>query len=231
MKERIYTIALNDAIGEKCGCALCTLEKKLEEDAAAYFLGPSLMEPDGRQLTNEKGFCRRHMNMLLDGGNRLGLALTLETHLKELADGLSVKTKRGLTGALVDFEACSEELYSHFRSCALCDKLNGQMRAAAENMVFLIENEQEFREKFEASGGLCLEHFALTVQASRRELSGKKAERFVSYLYELQKKELSELNELVHEFTLSFDYRSAGKPLSEEAAQSVEKAVKILTKF
>lgn len=231
MKERIYTIALNDAIGEKCGCALCTLEKKLEEDAAAYFLGPSLMEPDGRQLTNEKGFCRRHMNMLLGGGNRLGLALTLETHLKELADGLSVKIKRGLTGALVDFEACSEELYSYFRSCALCDKLNGQMSAAAENMVFLIENEQEFREKFEASGGLCLEHFALTVQASRRELSGKKAERFVSYLYELQKKELSELNELVHEFTLSFDYRSAGKPLSEEAAQSVEKAVKILTKF
>ena len=231
MKERIYTIALNDAIGEKCGCALCTLEKKLEEDAAAYFLGPSLMEPDGRQLTNEKGFCRRHMNMLLGGGNRLGLALTLETHLKELADGLSVKKKRGLTGASVDFEACSEGLYSHFRSCALCDKLNGQMSAAAENMVFLIENEQEFREKFEASGGLCLEHFALTVQASRKELSGKKAEKFVSYLYELQKKELSELNELVHEFTLSFDYRSAGKPLSEEAAQSVEKAVKILTKF
>lgn len=231
MKERIYTIALNDAIGEKCGCALCTLEKKLEEDAAAYFLGPSLMEPDGRQLTNEKGFCRRHMNMLLGGGNRLGLALTLETHLKELADGLSVKIKRGLTGASVDFDACSEELYSHFRSCALCDKLNGQMSAAAENMVFLIENEQEFREKFEASGGLCLEHFALMVQASRKELSGKKAEKFVSYLYELQKKELSELNELVHEFTLSFDYRSAGKPLSEEAAQSVEKAVKILTKF
>ena len=231
MKERIYTIALNDAIGEKCGCVLCALEKKLEEDAAAYFLGPSLMEPDGRQLTNEKGFCRRHMNMLLGRGNRLGLALTLETHLKELADSLSVKKKRGLTGASVDFRMCSEELYSRFCSCALCDKLNMQMLAAAENMVFLLENEQEFREKFEASGGLCLEHFALTVQASEKELSGKKAEKFISYLYKFQKKETIRLNELVHEFTLSFDYRSAGKPLSEEAAQSVEKAAKMLTKF
>lgn len=231
MKERIYTIALNDAIGEKCGCVLCTLEKKLEEDAAAYFLGPSLMEPDGRQLTNEKGFCRRHMNMLLGRGNRLGLALTLETHLKELADSLSVKKKRGLTGASVDFRMCSEELYSRFCSCALCDKLNMQMLAAAENMVFLLENEQEFREKFEASGGLCLEHFALTVQASEKELSGKKAEKFISYLYAFQKKEIIRLNELVHGFTLSFDYRSAGKPLSEEAAQSVEKAAKMLTKF
>lgn len=231
MKERIYTIALNDAIGEKCGCVLCTLEKKLEDDAAAYFLGPSLMEPDGRQLTNEKGFCRRHMNMLLGRGNRLGLALTLETHLKELADSLSVKKKRGLTGASVDFRMCSEELYSRFCSCALCDKLNMQMLAAAENMVFLLENEQEFREKFEASGGLCLEHFALTVQASEKELSGKKAEKFISYLYAFQKKEIIRLNELVHEFTLSFDYRSAGKPLSEEAAQSVEKAAKMLTKF
>lgn len=231
MKERIYTIALNDAVNEGCGCAMCILEKKLEEDAAAYFLGPSLMEPDGRQLTNEKGFCRRHMNMLLGGGNRLGLALTLETHIAELAKNLSVKKKRGFTGAAADIGASVRDLNERLGGCALCEKLNAQLDAAAQNLVFLISNEPEFRQRFEKSGGLCVQHFALAVKAAEKELSGKKRDGIVSYLYELQKKELEKIGSLVHEFTLSFDYRSSGKPLSDEVSASVENAARLLTKF
>ena len=51
MKEHIYTIALTDSLAESCSCAMCTLEKKLEQEAVNYFLGPSLMEPDSRTLT------------------------------------------------------------------------------------------------------------------------------------------------------------------------------------
>ena len=35
MKERIYSIPLTDALREGDGCILCTIEKKLEEDALA----------------------------------------------------------------------------------------------------------------------------------------------------------------------------------------------------
>ena len=60
MKERIYSIPLTEALEENSGCPLCTLEKKLQEQAVEYFLGPSMMEPDSREMTNEKGFCKNH---------------------------------------------------------------------------------------------------------------------------------------------------------------------------
>ena len=96
MKEHIYTIPLTEATRENCGCVLCTIEKKLEEQALEYFLGPSLMEPDGRELTNRKGFCKKHFDAMLVRNNRLGLALMLETHLRETLGKLEVKKKVGL---------------------------------------------------------------------------------------------------------------------------------------
>ena len=84
MKERIYSIPLTEALEGNSGCPLCTLEKKLQEQAVEYFLGPSMMEPDSREMTNEKGFCKNHIKMLFDRKNRLSLALMLETHIKSV---------------------------------------------------------------------------------------------------------------------------------------------------
>ena len=36
MKEHIYTIALTDALAEKCECPLCIIEKKLDSDTVDY---------------------------------------------------------------------------------------------------------------------------------------------------------------------------------------------------
>ena len=55
MKEKIYTIPVTEAFSEECECPLCVLHKKLEDENIDYILGPSLMEPDGRIETNEKG--------------------------------------------------------------------------------------------------------------------------------------------------------------------------------
>ena len=65
MKEKIYTIPVNEAFSEDCECPLCHLEKKLESDAVDYTLGAAMMEPDYRILSNELGFCRRHCSMLI----------------------------------------------------------------------------------------------------------------------------------------------------------------------
>ena len=124
MKERIYSIPLTDALRENCGCILCTLEKKLESDALEYFLGPSMMEPDGRELTNEKGFCRRHLPMLFEKGNRLGLALVLETYVKELSEKITVEKKNGFMKKGYDASLTAKKLTDAAVSCALCDKMN-----------------------------------------------------------------------------------------------------------
>ena len=62
--EKIYTIPVNDAYTTECDCPICVLKKKSEEDYINYYLGPSLMEPDTRMITNRTGFCPDHMGML-----------------------------------------------------------------------------------------------------------------------------------------------------------------------
>ncbi|OLA60932.1 MAG: hypothetical protein BHW37_01510 [Firmicutes bacterium CAG:272_52_7] len=89
MSEKIYTIPVNEAF-EACaedksrGCPFCRLYNKLEADETDLILGASMMEPDVRIKTNEKGFCATHFQMLLSGKNRLGLGLMLESHTEQL---------------------------------------------------------------------------------------------------------------------------------------------------
>ena len=46
MKDRIYTIPVNEAFDKHSECPLCTLAKKLEDEAVEYAIGAAMMEPD-----------------------------------------------------------------------------------------------------------------------------------------------------------------------------------------
>ena len=230
MKERIYSIPLTDALNEGCGCILCTIEKKLQEDAVSYYLGPSLMEPDNREITNDKGFCPTHLKMLLSGNNRLGLALILETHMLELAKKIKPVKKSGLFSKDTDAVLTSQSLFNAVKSCALCDKLNMQMKDVAGNLAYLWKEENDFRNMFEQNGNLCLEHASLVISVCDDELGGKKREEFIKIILEGQKNALNELYDDLHAFTLSFDYRNTEKP-SKKVNESVDSTVKHLSKF
>ena len=85
VREHIYTIEINDAFDKKNGtCPLCLLYAKLEDAELDLILGASMMEPEVRKVTNRKGFCGRHYQKMFPRKNRLGMALTLESHLDEL---------------------------------------------------------------------------------------------------------------------------------------------------
>ncbi len=230
MKERIYSIPLTDALRKSCGCILCTIEKKLEDDALNYFLGPAMMEPDTREITNEKGFCRRHLPMLFDKGNRLGLALVLETHVKELSAKMTAEKKSGFMKKGNDASITAKKLLDASSCCALCDKIDAQMADAAGNLAYLWEQESDFRDLFTLQGMLCPEHTGLVLSVCDKEISGKLRDAFIESILYNQKKRLDSLYNDLHEFVLSFDYRNADKPLSEKASKSVENAVKYLSK-
>ena len=57
-KEKIYTIPVNDAFQEDSECPFCAMERKLEEDAIAFTLGPSYMEDDV-DVYKRQNFCIR----------------------------------------------------------------------------------------------------------------------------------------------------------------------------
>ena len=86
MAETIYTIPINEAFdkaeeSERPICPFCELYDMLENNALEAVMGAAMMEPDIRIETNKHGFCRGHFNKIYEKGNRLGLALILESHI------------------------------------------------------------------------------------------------------------------------------------------------------
>ena len=62
---------------------MCILEKRLEDDALKYTLGPSMMEPDSRIETNKRVFVISILQSCTTQENRLPLGLVIDTHLME----------------------------------------------------------------------------------------------------------------------------------------------------
>ena len=88
MKEKIYTIPVNDAFSSDCECPICSMYKALEDDAVSYTMGPSYMEDDIRAMTDKKGFCQKHLKKVYDCENRLGFALVMKTHLDKVINDI-----------------------------------------------------------------------------------------------------------------------------------------------
>ena len=94
MKEKLYTIPVNDAVNANDECPICNAKRSLEEDAIDYAIGPgaSYMESDIREKTDRIGFCARHYKMMYEYGNSLGNALILSTHIRRVTADLKKET-------------------------------------------------------------------------------------------------------------------------------------------
>lgn len=196
MKEKIYTIPINEAFDEVCECPLCLIEKRLEEEAVEYELGAAMMEPDHREISNEKGFCRRHLEMMFQKENKLSLALVMDTHLAEVRKKVST-LKNGKKGL---FKKENPSISETVKSCIVCDKIENTMNRYMDVLASMYKDEPEFREKFNKSKGFCLYHFDKLLEYGNSE--------FLKALIEKEEKELEVINDDIHKFTLKFDYRN-----------------------
>ena len=95
MKTEIYTIPIQDAFAEESECPVCRMYQKLEENAINYTIGPgaSYMEGDIREQSDEQGFCQKHLEMLYEYPNKLGLAMMLKTHMDKTAKELNANSE------------------------------------------------------------------------------------------------------------------------------------------
>ncbi len=196
MKEKIYTIPINEAFDEVCECPLCLIEKRLESEAIEYELGAAMMEPDHRELSNEKGFCKRHLETMFEKENKLSLALVLDTHLAEVRKKISA-LKNGKKGL---FKKENPTISETVDSCIVCEKIEKTMDRYMDVLVAMYKDEPEFREKFNKSKGFCLYHFEKLLKRAKGD--------FLKDLIEKEEKELEKINDDIHKFTLKFDYRN-----------------------
>lgn len=216
-------IPVNDAYSSECDCPICCLRDKAEANELDYYLGPSLMEPDTRKITNKTGFCPEHLGKLNKReANRLGLGLMLHTHLKDLRDDIapdieaSIPSKASLfKGRSSDYKTklnqAADKIERRVATCPICDKLNDSMMHSVEVICYMFLHDSEFKEKFIHAKSHCLPHTAMLLRAASK-LSQNDAADFVAALYENNKKYFDPLIDDVEWFTLKFDYRNNDKP-------------------
>lgn len=250
MKERIYTIPINEAFDQNTECPLCICERKLESDALEYTLGPAMMEPDSRIETNRTGFCGLHFAKLYNlQQNRLPLGLVIDTHMAEQikaiediyikhSNAIKKESEKGLLDSAMDtirgrknatgnaMEELIKKLSELQTTCAVCDRMNGNMDKLVDNTLYLYSKEPEFREKLDASKGFCLKHLNMLLIKARKVFSPARQAELLMGLLPLELEALKRVQEDVNHFTKMFDYRNQGadwKNSKDAVPRSIEK--------
>ena len=217
MAEKIYSIKINEAFGEKCGCPVCTLRERLEKEEIERILGAAMMEPDTRKETNKRGFCKKHLDQLCQSGNKLPLALMLSTHLAEL-EGKVMKS---------DIKR-NEGAYDGVRkSCYLCNRMNLFMGRVLDNICYLYSSDEGFRKLFAEQEFFCETHSAKLLEMAQKALPKKERAGFNTALNGCNEAYLKTLKEDLDWFCKKFDYRYA-KEDWKNSKDAIERTVKYL---
>src|SRR5690554_2880185 len=214
MKYHLDTIPVWDAFSEDSECPFCILEHKSEQSYVESHLGGSVMEPDTRIEVNEKGFCPHHNALLYQAQNRLGLALMTHTHsletmkkmnkkIEELEKAmknpekisrlLAKKMSGGESRLQHSIRSFSDWLLSHLNRCTICDKISYTLNRYAYTMIYLWENDSEFRKTMQGSKGLCMSHLPLILNMAAEQLSSRKQTEFLKELLSLQMENMERL--------------------------------------
>ena len=224
--EQIYTIPVNEAFEASaadpaCGCPLCAIHRKLEENELDLILGASMMEPDVRIKTNEQGFCRLHYDQMFVRKNRLGMALTLESHLNELKKDI----KDGAFG--VPGAKPAKRIAELEASCYVCTRINYHFDHMVETVVYLWEKDEDFPKKLEAQPYFCLPHYRALLDYGLKRLGKKKVGPFAKACDRVVNAYLDTLTDDVSWFCKKFDYRYDAEPWYN-SKDAVERAMKFL---
>lgn len=254
MKEKIYTIPVNDAFSTDCECPMCTLEKNQEDDSVSFMLSPALMEPDKRIDTNEKGFCRRHFGMLYSKKeNVLGVSLIIETHIENQMDkfrkivgksqkGIEADSRmnavKNIAGSMTKPSTATSKfidsalnfLNDLSKKCEICERMDRMMERYADVVVWMYFKDSEFRDKIKNGKGFCLPHYKLLLETAKNELSPKQYAVFTNDMNKLMTENMGRILEDIKWFSQKFDYRNRDASW-KTSKDSVPRAIDKITSY
>lgn len=222
MKEKIYTIPLNDAVNAEDECAFCFIERKAEQDTMDFVLGSSssYMESDIREQTDKAGFCREHMKKMFDYGNTLGSALILKTHYQKLRQEMHQQFasyapgKTPLLGKLRKPAAGQQSNPIHQWtaardcSCYICQGLSETLQRYIETFFHMYRHDAAFKEKILNGKGFCLSHFGVLCENADKYLNDRERAEFYPAMFRLMEKNFARIEEDIVWLTDKFDYRN-----------------------
>lgn len=229
--EQIYTIPINEAFEKgmesgTCDCPICKLFDKLERKEVEMALGPSMMEPATRIITNEKGFCSQHFDMLVAQNNSLSLALVLESHLNTLKEKMDGNFLTNLFGGKTRNHLKASK--SAHQTCFICERLEPHYNRMIENTVLLYAYDSQFKVKFRAQKYFCLPHYQMMIEYAKKKLDKQKYADFFEDASNIEKKYFDKIIKDVSWYCKKFDYRYDSEPWYD-SKDAVERAIRFLS--
>lgn len=217
MKEQLYTIPVNDAFQSDCECPLCKMKTQLEQNAIEYTLGPSYMEDDNRAMTDESGFCEKHIQDLYQQKNRLGLALILSTHMAKITKDLQKLSKENTVSGKSLFKKNETTGLGSYISklehnCFICNRINNTFDRYVDTIFHLYKKDPGFSEKIKNSKGFCTYHYALLFDRAADFLSKDQLNAFLSDINAAYFSNMERMQEDIEWFINKFDYRYQNEP-------------------
>lgn len=220
MKEKLYTIPLNDAVNSGDECPFCHIERDIEQNLMDFVLGSgaSYMEPNVRDLTDDAGFCREHIRKMYDYGNTLGNAWILKTHymrvIKEMNDvfkkyspaKVSFKDKLSKSGEARNPVAAWTR--SRDKSCYICREFDKTYDRYMDTFFGLFKEDSDFRSRVMNGKGFCLHHFGDLCEYGELHLSEKEKGEYYPKLFELMQKNMNRLYEDVDWLIEKYEYQN-----------------------
>lgn len=217
MKEKIYSIPVNDAFNEICECPVCAMRKVLEDNAVQYTMGPSYMEEDTRAMTDALGFCQKHVKDVYHMENRLGMSLVLKTHFDKVIHDVkkmsvvpvkpkSLFKKETEKSPIVDYV---EKLNS---TCFVCKRIDDVFDRYIDTIFYLWKSDDTFRKKFDSCKGFCTTHYAGLIKESTNKLKGDDLTTFVDTLNSLYIVNMERVRDDLEWFINKNDYKYANEP-------------------
>lgn len=228
MKEKLYTIPVNDAFNIDCECPLCVMYHDLETNAIDFTIGPSYMEEDIRQITDKEGFCANHIKLMYKKQNSLGIANILKTHLnKRIKDIESLSNQPINKGGLFKkntLSPISEYIKEHNESCFVCNKVNSTFNRYLATITHLYKNDSNFRDKLTSSKGFCLKHYDMLYSQGLEDMKGSVLDNFIQDINKVTLDNLRRVDADLDWFIDKFDYRYKNEPW-KNSKDAVERTI------
>lgn len=229
MKYELETIPVWDAYQAGTECPLCLLMKKAEEEYIDFFLGNSVMVPEMRVEVNKTGFCRYHFHALFHRGEqRQHLGLLTHTRfnhvrreLEKIVSSVMGKVRRG-------GNPTSKALRDVFSQCMICQRLEKRWKRYSFTILYHWKKDPDFREAYAGSRGFCLPHLADIYEMAEEVLKGELLKEWREETVDIQKNNMTRLEEEIHWYTQKFEFGNRDKPWGS-SKDALERGIQKMT--
>ena len=220
MKEKLYTIPLNDAVNAADECHFCYIERNVEQDLLDYCLGSaaSYMEADTRAVTDKYGFCREHIRKMYDYGNTLGNGWILKTHYRKIINEMTAQFKC-YSPSKISFKekfqkpdalknSVARWVKEKDESCYICNEFDKMYERYLDTFFYLYKEDSAFKEKVDSGKGFCLHHFGDLCEYAEFHLSDREKAEFFPRMFKLMQDNMERLYEDISWLIEKFDYKN-----------------------